>query len=136
MEQIIGNSILDQYFDEHTMSLHIKENSPVLQKKGAPGNWQPVVSDKVMSKQELNILIDAIYKELENRDDGFLEIDRKLSKVLQIGPYRIVIVHPPLSDGLEMTVVKPTMKLNIEDYHLSADVFDLLKNKAKGILIS
>ncbi|HCB51863.1 TPA: hypothetical protein DEP21_04860 [Patescibacteria group bacterium] len=89
-----------------------------------------------MSKSELTNLIDTLYKEVEARDDGFLEIDRKLSKVLQIGPYRIVIVHPPLSDGLEMTVVKPTMKLTMEDYHLSPEVFDLLKNKAKGILVS
>ncbi len=136
MQQIIWNSILDQYFDEHTMSLHLKENSPILQKKWAPGNWNPVLSDQSMSKSELTNLIDTLYKEVEARDDGFLEIDRKLSKVLQIGPYRIVIVHPPLSDGLEMTVVKPTMKLTMEDYHLSPEVFDLLKNKAKGILVS
>lgn len=89
-----------------------------------------------MSKKELTDLIDSLYKEIESRDDGFLEIDRKLSKVLQIGPYRIVIVYPPLSDGLEMTVVKPTMKLSIEDYKLAEDTYDLLKNKAKGILVS
>lgn len=81
-------------------------------------------------------MVDAIYKEIDNRDDGFLEIDRKLSKVLQLGPYRIVIVHPPLSDGMEMTVVKPIKTLEIEDYKLTPEVFDLLRNKAKGILIS
>jgi len=47
-----------------------------------------------------------------------------------------VIVHPPLSDGLEMTVVKPIKTLIIEDYKLSPEVFDLLRNKAKGILVS
>ncbi|AHB41732.1 hypothetical protein P148_SR1C00001G0945 [candidate division SR1 bacterium RAAC1_SR1_1] len=136
MEQIIGHSILDQYFDEHTMSLHLKENSPIVQKKGAPGNRQPVLSDTIISKQDITKLIDTIYQEITERDDGFLEIDRKLSKVVQIGPYRIVIVYPPLSDGLEMTVVKPTVRLSIEDYKLSPETFDLLKNKAKGILVS
>jgi len=136
MQTIIGNSVLDKFFDEHTMSLHIKENCPMLQKKWAPGNWQPVKSETIFSKQDLLKLIDDIYQEVTARDDGFLEIDRKLSKVLQLGPYRIVIVHPPLSDGLEMTVVKPTMKLTIEEYKLSPEAFDLLKNKAKGILVS
>lgn len=136
MEQIVWNSLLDKYFDEHTMSLHLKENSPILRKKGAPGNRQPVLSPEVMSKKELTALIDSIYAEMTTRDDAVLEIDRKLSKVLQVGPYRIVIVHPPLSDGLEMTVVKPTMKLKIEDYKLTPETFDLLKNKSKGILIS
>lgn len=136
MEQIIGHSILDQYFDEHTMSLHLKQNSPIVQKKGSPGNRQPVVSEQIMSKQEMTALIDTIYQEITARDDGFLEIDRKLSKVVQIGPYRIVIVYPPLSDGLEITVVKPTVRLSIVDYKLSPETFDLLKNKAKGILVS
>ncbi len=136
MEQIIGNSVLDQYFDEHTMSLHLKENSRIVQKKWAPGNRQPIVSEKVISKQEITNLIDTIYQEITARDDGFLEIDRKLSKVAQVWPYRIVIVYPPLSDGLEMTVVKPIVRLTIEDYKLSPATFDLLKNKAKGILVS
>ncbi|MDO4713815.1 MAG: hypothetical protein Q4B28_04120 [bacterium] len=33
---IIGNSILDHYFDEQTMSLHLKANRPILRKKGKP----------------------------------------------------------------------------------------------------
>jgi predicted PilT family ATPase len=37
-----------------------------------------------MNKQELKDFIDRIYKEVENRDDGFLEIDRSLSKVIQL----------------------------------------------------
>ena len=136
MERIVWNSLLDKYFDEHTMSLHLKENCRILQKKWAPGNRQPVISDEVMSKADITKLIDDIYKETTSRDDAVLEIDRKLSKVLQVWPYRIVIVYPPLSDGLEMTVVKPTMKLSIEDYKLAPEVYDLLKNKSKGILVS
>lgn len=136
MEQIIWNSFLDQYFDEHTMSFHLKEGRPIIRKKGTPGNWQPFVDDKTMNKEEMNKFIQKIYEEIESRDDGFMEIDRKLSKVLQLGPYRIVIVYPPLSDGLEMTIVKPINKLVMEDYKLPQDVFDLLRNKSKGILVS
>jgi len=136
MQQIIWNSFLDQYFDETTMSFHIKEGRRIIRKKWSPGNWKPVVDEKSMSKEEMNSFIDQIYKEIESRDDGFMEIDRKLSKVLQLGPYRIVIVFPPLSDGLEMTIVKPIKTLTMEDYKLADDVFDLLRNKAKWILVS
>ena len=59
-----------------------------------------------------------------------------MSKVVQIGPYRIVVVYPPLSDGLELTVAKPVNKLTLEDYNLATDVIDLFNNKAKGILVS
>ncbi|MCX6825610.1 MAG: ATPase, T2SS/T4P/T4SS family [candidate division SR1 bacterium] len=136
MEQIIGNSFLDQYFDEHTMSFHMKEGRPILRKKGTPGNWKPELDTKSMNKEEMNAFIQKIYEEIESRDDGFMEIDRKLSKVLQLGPYRIVIVYPPLSDGLEITIVKPINKLVMDDYKLDPEVFDLLRNKAKGILVS
>lgn len=136
MEQIIWNSFLDQYFDEHTMSLHIKENSRIIRKKWVPGNRKPVVDEANMTKEDMNSFIDKIYKEVDSRDDGFIEIDRKLSKVLQLGPYRIVIVYPPLSDGLEMTIVKPIKKLSMEDYRLDPEIFDLLRNHAKWILVS
>ncbi len=136
MEKIIGHSILDQYFDDTTMSLHIKENNKIVRKKGEPGNWKPYVDTVVMTKDMFKDLVAKIYEEVENRDDGFLEIDRKLSKVLQLWPYRIVLVYPPLSDGSEMTIVKPIKKLSIEDYNLDDETFDLLKNKSKGILVS
>ena len=137
METILWNSVLDTYFDEQTMSLHLKADRPVLRKKWTPGNWQPVVDpNEIMTKENFNQLVDALFKEVETRDDAFLEINRELSKVMQVGPYRIVIVYAPLSDGMEMTVVKPVKKMSMEEYQLDPELFDLLRNKAKGILIS
>lgn len=128
---------MDKYFDEQTMSLHLKANRPILRKKGFPGNWQPVVDpNEIMTKEAFNELIDQLFKEVETREDAFLEINRELSKVLQIWPYRIVIVYPALSDGLELTAVKPVKKMSIEEYNLHPELFELLRNKSKGILVS
>jgi ATPase len=127
---------LDAYFDDTTMSLHLKADRPILRKKGFPGNWQAVLDEKIISKEELESLVNVIIGEATKENQNFIEIDRKLSKVIQLGNYRIVIVYPPLSDGLEITAVRPVKKTNIEDYHLSDETFDLLRNKAKGILVS
>ncbi len=127
---------LDAYFDETTMSLHLKEDRPILRKKGFPGNWQAVLDEKIISGKDLKALIEQIFSEASNENGNFLEIDRQLSKVLQLWPYRIVVVYPPLSDGLELTAVRPVKKTTIADYALSDEVFDLLRNKAKGILVS
>jgi len=136
-QEIIGNSVLDKYFDETTMSLHLKANRPILRKKGTPGNWNPVVDpEEIMTNKDLENLIDQLFKEVESRSDAFLEIDRQLSKVLQIWPYRIVIVYPALSDWLELTAVKPVKKMTIEEYNLQPELFDLLRNKSKWILVS
>lgn len=136
-QTITWNSVLDKYFDETTMSLHLKANRPILRKKGFPGNRQPVVDpNEIMTKEAFNELIDQLFKEVETREDAFLEINRELSKVLQIWPYRIVIVYPALSDGLELTAVKPVKKMSIEEYNLQPELFELLRNKSKGILVS
>lgn len=127
---------LDAYFDDTTMSLHLKADRPILRKKWFPGNWQAVLDEKIISKEELESLVNIIIAEATRENQNFIEIDRKLSKVIQLGHYRIVIVYPPLSDGLEITAVRPVKKTNIEDYHLSDETFDLLRNKAKGILVS
>lgn len=127
---------LDRFFDETTMSLHLKENRPILRKKWFPWNRQAVLDETVISTDELKALIDEIFKEASNENGNFLEIDRQLSKVLQLWPYRIVVVYPPLSDWLEVTAVRPVKKTTIEDYNLSEETFDLLRNRAKWILVS
>lgn len=137
MELIVWHSILDKYFAPDVMSVHFKASRPVLKKRGSPWNRRPDIDPNlVFSKAELLSLIDNIFAEIEHRDDAFLEIDKMLSKVVQLGPYRIVIVYPPLSDGLEMTIVKPTKRLTIEDYELAPELIDLFENKARWVLIS
>lgn len=137
MENIQGcGSTLDKYFAKDTMSIHIKEKNPILKKNGSPAWRKSEILNEVLDKKAVNDLIDQIFVEIENRDDGVLEIDRSLSKVIQLWPYRIVIVYPPLSDGLEITVVKPIKKLDMSDYKLDKEVLNLLRNESKWILIS
>lgn len=129
-------SIVDKYFTPETMSVHIKVATRVMSKIWKPGDWKSVYSDAYSSQEEIDNLVDGILSEVTQRPDSFLEIDRKLSKVVQLGHYRIVIVFPPLSDGLELTIVKPIKRLNIQDYHLDPKVTELLKNKSQWILVS
>jgi hypothetical protein len=37
-----------------------------------------------MTKEMVSDLIDKIFKEIESRDDAILEIDRQMSKVIQL----------------------------------------------------
>jgi len=119
------------------MSVHFKENTHILRKKWKPGGWiSEKLPEPIPTKSFLTNLINNLFKEVESKKDAFLEIDKNFSKVLQIGPYRVVVVLPPLSDGIEITAVKPVKKLSLEDYQLDEKVIDLFKNKAQGILIS
>lgn len=129
-------SVLDKFFGPDTMSVHIKVWTRILAKVGRPGQREAQYEEKIMQYEEVQALADALLEEIQHRNDAFLEIDRKLSKVVQLGYYRVVIVFPPLSDGLELTIVRPVKRLTMEDYQLDPKVFELLQNKSQGILVS
>ncbi|MBS3163343.1 Flp pilus assembly complex ATPase component TadA [Candidatus Woesearchaeota archaeon] len=127
---------LEKYFDANTMSVHIKENCHVTAKKGHPGDWKlEKMKDKLSSKQVQSLAKDAVEK-TRAAPGCFVEIQRRGSTIAQFYKYRIVIVKPPVSDGWEITVVRPIKKLNIEDYKLPETLFERIKTKAQGILIS
>lgn len=129
-------SILDTYFPQGTMSVHWKSDCPTLSKSWRPWGRDSSISKSPVSREELQNLVADLLLETEHRDDGFLEIDRQYSKVLQIWPYRIVIVYPPLSDALELTVVKPVRRLTMDDYGFDDAIVNRLRHESEGVLIS
>jgi len=127
---------LESFFDERTMSIHLRENSYPFAKKGSPGKWDFV---KIRNKLLTQIEIEEISKEiieLVEDEQGFIEIDRAGSKIIQLGLFRIVITNPPFSDGWEITAVRPVKQLKLEEYKLSQKLLKRLEEQAEGILIS
>jgi ATPase len=81
---MMNSSILDQYFQTDTMSVHFKTQTAILTKSGRPGAWRSERRDLIMSREEIQTLIETIYEEIPMRTDAFLEIDKPLSKVIQL----------------------------------------------------
>ena len=67
---------------------------------------------------------------------GSVEISRSGATVIQYGRFRIAITRPPFSDGLEITIVKPIVKLALADYNANEKLMDRLSGEAEGIIIS
>jgi len=128
---------LDTFFDETTMSVHLRENVIPYAKKGFPGNWQFIALRKNVVKQdEIQELSREIIENAKLRDDGFIEIERPGSTIVQLGTYRIVITKPPFADGWEITAVKPIKSLTLNDYQLSDKLKKRIAEQAEGILIA
>ncbi len=127
---------IEEFFNEHTMSVHLKEKSYPVAKRGAPGNWELVkLSDEKMSREKIENIAKEIAERSRIDDDSFIEISRKGSTVIQHHDYRIVVVRPPLSDGWEITAVRPIKKLKLEDYKLPERILERINKKARGIII-
>jgi ATPase len=69
-------------------------------------------------------------------EEAFVEIVRSGATVVQLGNFRVAIARPPFSDGLECTIVRPLVKLSLEEYGISEKLMKRLKERAEGILIA
>ena len=128
---------ITEFFDDETMSVHLKEGVEPRAKKGRPGNWKYVsISDKKLTREELEDLINEILDFVAMDEESFVETDKRYMKIVQMRDYRIIIVKPPFSDGYEITTVRPVKKLSIEDYNLPEELIERFEKRAEGILIA
>ena len=128
---------IEKLFDETTMSVHLKEDSFAYAKKGSPGNWKlEKISEKEFSNQQIQDMAKEIVEATKLDPKSFIEIQRPGSTIVQYKNFRIVIVKPPLSDGWEITAVKPIKRLSLEEYDIPDTIMDRIKNKARGIIIA
>lgn len=126
----------EKYLTKNTMSLHFKEGTKPFAKRGKPGKVKSkILKDKKYSKKEIKKLADDIIY-IARQKNGQFEINKNGADVIQLGEYRIAITEPPFSNAHEITVVRPIVKLKIEDYKPSARLVKRLKKKAEGILVS
>jgi ATPase len=126
----------EKYFDNDTMSIHLKEGTSPFAKRGVPGNLKVVQleNEKLSSKE-----VDEITKEILEQSrlkKAFREINKDGATVIQLGKYRIAITKEPFSEAQEITVVRPIAKLTLEDYGLSEKLLARLTSNVEGIIIA
>jgi len=125
-----------EFFDETTMSVHLKRNLPPYAKKGAPGNWHlEKVSEKLLSPQMIEDIALEIIENVREDQHSFIEIEREGAVVAQLREFRIVITRPPFSNDVEITAVRPLVSLSLSDYSIDNRLQKRLQ-KAEGILVA
>lgn len=127
---------VEKFLDEKTLSLHLKEGTFPVAKKGSPRQHSlEKISNKRITYEEITQYIKEIYEASKMNNKIMTEINRIGATVIQIRNYRVVITRPPFSNSVELTIVKPITKLSIDDYNLSEKIMERLK-EAEGIIIS
>ena len=128
---------IEKFFDENTMSIHLKENVVPMAKKGTPGHIDFVVlNEKRYSYKELKKIVDEILDKAKSDPKTYLESEKEGSFVVQSREYRISIAYPPFSEALEITIVRPVANISLDEYHLSEKLLNRIRTSAEGILIS
>jgi ATPase len=127
----------EKYFDDKTMSVHLKEGTFPMAKRGTPGNFQLIkITEEKSTYPQLSNIIKEVSEAGRVTGTGSVEISRSGATVIQFGNFRIAITRPPFSDGLEVTVVRPIVRLELKDYNVSEKLMDRLSGKAEGVIIA
>jgi ATPase len=131
------NLEFEKFFDEDTMSVHLKEGVSPWAKRGKPGEFQLVkLNEKKSTYLELTNIIREISEASRVNRTGSIEISRNGATVIQYGTFRIAITRPPFSDNLEITIVRPIVKLSLENYNATEKLIERLSEGSEGIVIS
>ena len=125
-----------EFFDETTMSVHLKQGLPPYAKKGSPGNWYlEKIGDDPLSTKLIEELAIEIIEMVREDDHSFVEIEKHGVIVAQLREFRIVMTRPPFSKDIEITAVHPLVTLSLKDYSIDSKLNERLQ-KAEGILVA
>ncbi|MDD1729949.1 MAG: Flp pilus assembly complex ATPase component TadA, partial [Methanospirillum sp.] len=128
---------IDQFFDEYTIAVYLKERAKPMARKGTIGKTETItVRETLCTEYELRSMAQEILERAKRDPDGFIEIEKRGVTVVQIGSMRISIARRPFSDGMEITAVRPIVDLGLPDYAPSDVIKKLLKSEKPGILIT
>lgn len=127
---------IEEFFDETTTSVHLKAGQKPFLKKGVPGD----VRIERHAEELSNLMVENIANDIVKRgkldEKSFIEMDSYGATVIQLRDMRIVITRPPFSDDIEITAVRPIVKLDLDDYKLSSELINRLETQANGIIIA
>jgi len=124
------------YFDETTMSVHLKRNLPPYAKKGAPGDWHlEKINSEPLTPQMIEDIALEVIENVREDEHSFIEIEREGAVVAQLREFRIVITRPPFSNDVEITATRPLVSLELSDYSIDRRLQNRLQ-KAEGILVA
>ncbi len=125
------------FFDEETMSVHLKTDTRPKAKRGAlDGMSYKLIDDTVSSDEQMDEWADEIEALARTSREGFVELSEPGMMIIQYRDYRIAVARPPFADGIEITAVRPIAKTTLEDYEFADDLRDRLLERQRGVLIA
>ncbi len=127
---------LEEYFDDKTMMVHLKQGAKPRAKRGDIGDMEfKTIRNKTLNRGELEEIAQEIAEAAKRTDKGMVEVERDGATVVQLREMRIAIARPPFSEGIEITAVKPIAKVGIDEYRLSEELKNRLLEE-RGVLIA
>ncbi len=129
--------VIEEFFDDETMSVHLKVGTKPKAKRGALSEMRyETIDDDVSTEGDLKSWAHDIEESARGSPEGFIELDEPGMTIVQFHDYRIAVARPPFADALEITAVRPIAKTELDDYEFADELRDRLAERQRGVLIS
>ena len=136
-EREVGELGIEGFFEEGTMSVHLKTGVEPMAKHGSAGEMRfERIGEEVLSEDDLREWIEGIERAARESSEGFFELSEPGMDIVQLGEYRIAVARPPFADGFEITAVRPIARTTMVDYDYAEELRDRLLERQRGVLIS
>ncbi len=131
------DTIIMSFFTEDTASVHLREGVKPYAKRGRVGQLKLVeIGEDPMTMHDLQEIAHEILEAARQDEESTIEIEREGVTVVQLRDLRIAIAEKPFADRMEITAVRPVVKLSIDDYGLSEELKKRFVERQRGILIA
>ena len=128
---------LEDFFDESTMSVHLRVGLEPMAKRGSVGEMTyGRIGDERMTEDGVKSLAHDVEESARASPEGFAELDEPGMTIVQFRDLRIAIARPPFSDAMEITAVRPIVKTDLDDYEYADELRERLAERQRGVLIS
>ncbi|PSP89452.1 ATPase [Halobacteriales archaeon QS_4_69_34] len=128
---------IEDFFEEGTMSVHLKSGVPAMAKRGSVGEMAfEAIDDGELTDEQLEGWIEEIEAAAVAAEDGFVELDEPGMRIVQLRNYRIAVAEPPFADGLEITAVRPVVRTELDDYAYADELRGRLLERQRGVLVA
>ncbi|MFB6185060.1 MAG: PINc/VapC family ATPase [Haloarculaceae archaeon] len=128
---------VQQFFDEETMSVHLKTGVAPKAKRGTVGDMHyETIRQSPSTEDQLKEFAHDIEESARASPDGFVELEEPGMTIVQFREYRIAIARPPFSDAMEITAVRPLVKTDLDDYAHADEFRQRLLERQRGVLIA
>ncbi|MDU9376441.1 hypothetical protein McpSp1_10580 [Methanocorpusculaceae archaeon Sp1] len=128
--------LIDEFFDENTFAVYLKERvAPYARKGNIRESRLATIRETPSTEHELRAIAQECLERAKRHPDGFVEVEMPGVTVSQIGSMRITTTRPPFSDGIEITIVRPTREVSFDSYNYAAALKERLNIGNGGMLI-
>ena len=128
---------IEQYFDDQTQAVYLKERIPPMARKGTMKEMRLVkIREAPSMEYELRAMAQEILERAKRDPTGFIEMEKRGVTVVQIGAMRIAIARKPFSDGTEISAIRPIRSMKLEDFQKNGILKKRLIGDRRGVLIA